>query len=34
MENDRDYMLGCICGFILLLIATVIFGALILLITL
>lgn len=33
-ENDRDYMLGCICGFVLLLLIAIIFGALVLLITL
>lgn len=34
MENDRNYMLGRICGFVLLLLIATIFGALALLITL
>ena len=34
MENDRNYMLGCVCGFVLLLLIAIIFGALALLITL
>lgn len=34
MENNRNYMLGCICGFVLLLLIAIIFGALVLLIAL